>query len=883
MDMDRTPHAHVDQVKVEPVHVERHVEPVQINHAKVSELIEKISPSLLPQRHQSDKNGSRNEVRKKSQSSKIELALELISPKLKKPVFMEDLPPFTLGGSNEDALTSATLQPVLGPSKIKTLLKNIEPKDDVFTKIFERMFPDKKQPKNKSTTLVKCFDEHEGFSSQFDYSFNQSETKKFNVLMAVYQLPFSIKFNKHETEKNKRWQITLSREPYLAMIYRYGTDKYKNMKWVGWPGIDLEVEFQEELTNLLRDEWNAVPIFIDAEVRKNFDDQYCKKLLASAFCNTLDESCSFDQSDLIAVYRKINQLFAEKLIAHNDNQSIILIRDYELLLVPKYLSLGAPKQAMGFMFETAFPTVENFMRLSHREEFLSSILACDLVCFNTCESVQAFCNTCEKVFNLRYDTQRGGHLYLNYFGRRVFINIMQNAIEPELVTEVLNDRTFEQTLTSYQQKYADITLMLCVTYFHPSEGLTGLCEAMKEIFTANQSAKYKLVILPAQGRGLGDDTSSTTEYKRLIHEKITAINQELVQQGIHSSITVEEEKGHHEYYAMMSLAVVFFAFAGTFAADIKALEYIAVKKTTPAAVVRSKWLLAKKNLNIIHKINPYCKEETVKSLLEILSHSDKDAEYVFELDKAFVYANSTWNRFGQLLQDLSRLSVIRSSMNLQPIKEQERIKVLSVPERFRPLNVNQIKEAFAKSKNRLIIINCENVLEDMRTYEKLQNLKAGEQPIITLTKDHMDLLKKFSKEVSGQLYIVSSQHPDSLNYLYENLTDLSILAENGFLYKVRKESKWNQLFTVDWSFKTIVQKIMQNYKSRTEGSRLELKESSICWNCVDVGTQIGEMQIEELKNHLTEVLEFLDHIEILYGNSWIEVKPVGINKVNIKC
>lgn len=797
----------------------------------------------------------------------------------RKPVFKEDQEVDPRKKLGKHSRTNSTDSKGLGGGKSNSL-KNLENNDEVFSKIHEKSTLERKLSKFRGPSTIKCFDEHEAFSNNLDYNLLQLSPSHYKVLMATYRLPFKITFNKGETEKRKRWEITLDTNPYMSAVWRLGVEKLKNIIWVGWPVVEVEEEYREELTQILKTEHNAIPIFIDLKIRHIYTEEYCKKFLFHIFYNILEPNANIDQDAYIETYRKVNQLFAEKLLENIDTQTVIIVNDYYLLLTPQYISLKNPKQVIGFMFEASFPTIEFFMMIDHKEEFLCSLLCCDLICFSTGEYVKSFFSICAKLFNLRYNALHGGYLYVSYYGRRIFVGVAKHAIEAKLVAELAEKPQFAQACQTYRQKYPESNLMLTVTQFHRYEGLMEFLSALQTYFTTNLDKKFTMVFLQVHGRLFSDELPYYSEYKAAIKEKIGKINTDLAALGSASQVDIIENWTPHECYALMSLASIFFSFSVSLTSDLKVLEYVILREKGPAAVVRSEWTFGQKNLNIVRRANPSNAKRVITAISEILKTPCEDQEFVLKIDKKIVENHSAWRRFEHVTKDLANFLTIKSSLCLLSFKEIQGIKLIAAPEKFKPLNFEHIKKSFARAKNRVVILNHENVLMDIEAYERTLDPRYESQYVRNISKDHLEVLKKFSKKLDGQLNVISSKRAEFMNYLYEVLPNISVFAENGFLYKVRKESTWHQLFAVDWSFKTIVHKIMQNYAARTEGVRIEKKESAIYWSCINVGTNIGEIQVEELKLHLKEVLEFLDYVEILSGNTWIEVKPTGINKVS---
>ena len=74
---------------------------------------------------------------------------------------------------------------------------------------------------------------------------------------------------------------------------------------------------------------------------------------------------------------------------------------------------------------------------------------------------------------------------------------------------------------------------------------------------------------------------------------------------------------------------------------------------------------------------------------------------------------------------------------------------------------------------------------------------------------------------------------------------------------------------------------MQGYKNKTEGSRIEMKETSIIWNYANTDLEFGQMQGKELCSYLRNVFEHLP-IEIIETKTYIQVVLREMKKVSSK-
>jgi trehalose 6-phosphate synthase/phosphatase len=79
------------------------------------------------------------------------------------------------------------------------------------------------------------------------------------------------------------------------------------------------------------------------------------------------------------------------------------------------------------------------------------------------------------------------------------------------------------------------------------------------------------------------------------------------------------------------------------------------------------------------------------------------------------------------------------------------------------------------------------------------------------------------------------------------------------------------------SWKDYGKETMLGYTERTDGSKIEEKESSLFWNFGAANRDFGEMQAKEMATQLQIVLEFFP-VDIILGHNGVEVRPRGNSK-----
>jgi len=61
---------------------------------------------------------------------------------------------------------------------------------------------------------------------------------------------------------------------------------------------------------------------------------------------------------------------------------------------------------------------------------------------------------------------------------------------------------------------------------------------------------------------------------------------------------------------------------------------------------------------------------------------------------------------------------------------------------------------------------------------------------------------------------------------FEGIKGLNLISEYGYQIKDKNDKQWRKLFEMNWDWKKVVKKKFEKYLVLTEGSSIEIKESS---------------------------------------------------------
>jgi len=168
--------------------------------------------------------------------------------------------------------------------------------------------------------------------------------------------------------------------------------------WVGWPGIHTEDEEEKkEITKRLH-ELNFHPVFLSDEHIENYYEGYSNSTIWP-LCHYFFSFIEY-KADYWAAYQEVNNLFAREALPFIENEDVVWVQDYQLMLLPKLIRDEKSKANIGYFHHIPFPSYELFRVLPEREEVLEGLLGADLIGFHTHDYMRHFISAIYRVLDL---------------------------------------------------------------------------------------------------------------------------------------------------------------------------------------------------------------------------------------------------------------------------------------------------------------------------------------------------------------------------------------------------------------------------------------------------------------------------------------------------
>ena len=279
------------------------------------------------------------------------------------------------------------------------------------------------------------------------------------------------------------------------------------------------------------------------------------------------------------------------------------------------------------------------------------------------------------------------------------------------------------------------------------------------------------------------------------------------------------------------------------------------------------------------KVNPFDSEIITKALNQINSWDVNKLRY--ESDFKSLKKNSAEKWIKGYLLDMKRV-MLNDSNNKCKIGLGRDIAIMKLNENFRHLRKVKLIKYFSNSKSRLLIFNYENTLQDFD--ESVNNNDNNIDFFSYKSKKNytnriIKIISSFCEDPQNMVFIISKYNHENLFKIFGKIKNLGLCGENGFFYKYPNKTEFVPLIkNIDWSWRETVLKIMKNFSEKTEGAKIIENKSNISWSFQNSDNFFGYVQSDELKTHLSTILNTPSLDIVTFSNGTLEVKPKNVNK-----
>jgi len=289
--------------------------------------------------------------------------------------------------------------------------------------------------------------------------------------------------------------------------------------WFGWSGRIVEDGPTGE-GEVHRQQAGKVTLAMLDLSREDHDSYYLgysNKVLWPVFHDRLDLA-DFEAA-FIDGYRRVNQLFARKLLPLLQEDDILWVHDYHLIPLAAELRAMGCRQRIGFFLHIPLPPQIIMAAIPQHEWLMRSLFAYDLVGFQAQQDVQHF----ERyVFNEATGESLGNDLFRGW-GQTVRASAFPIGIDVDEFEALTRARDAQDMYETMKGEYSKRRLLLGIDRLDYSKGIPQRVRAFRELL-ANYPENRRSATLIQIASPTREDVNAYGAIRRELESLCGAIN-----------------------------------------------------------------------------------------------------------------------------------------------------------------------------------------------------------------------------------------------------------------------------------------------------------------------------------------------------------------------
>ncbi len=611
-----------------------------------------------------------------------------------------------------------------------------------------------------------------------------------------------------------------------------GYHEREDSLWFGYPGIPqdaLSEQQQKHIETTLLKEHKSVPVFIQQEDVELYYEGYSNKTLWPLFHYFKEKT--EHQRETWEAYQRVNARFFETLKTHLQDDSVVWVHDYQLMLLPKMIKDAFPSVKVGFFLHIPFPSYELFRLLVHHKPLLEGLMGSDLIGFHTYDYVRHFLSSVRRILGVSHALYR-----LPYEGREVHVDAFPMGIDYDFFA-----------LSKVVKPAVDERIILSVDRLDYTKGILERLVAFRTFLRRypEHHGKVKLHLIVAPSRDVLDT------YERLKHDievLVSEINGEFGSFAwmpvwfLYQSFQQEELIGYYQTSDVMLITPL------RDGMNLIAKEYLASQPTTPGVLIISETAGAASELSEALIINPNDDDMIAQAIHQALTMpvEEKRQRHKVMIKRLKRYDVHVWAK-----TFLERLH----SLDIQP----------AMQKKIQTLDTTWCLEQFKNSQKRLLVLDFDGTLSPLKP------LPHQAKPTPQLKK----LLHSLTEIPHTDVAIISGRDYQTLDTWLGDLP-LALVGDHGVWLKEHHQ-EWRQTITEDTRWMDTIHPLVERFSDQMPGSFIEDKTHSFAFHYRQSEPDMVAVKLPELKEALRSIIGG-QPIELQEGHSVLEIKDRRVDK-----
>lgn len=608
-----------------------------------------------------------------------------------------------------------------------------------------------------------------------------------------------------------------------------------------------------------------VPVWLTDEVEEGTDDTYvvkeqnrwrrfARKELYALFHYKQNEPTDGRELRLAwADYYRMNKRFAERILDVYKPGDIVIIHDYNLMLVPSLLRQKLPKIYVGFFLHIPFPSSEYYRCLGRRKEILEGVLGANMIGFQDENYARHFSSCCTRI--LGFDSSASG---VDAYGAHVAVDAMPIGINAYATEKAaFEDAKVIENMERIREMYAGKKIIIGRDRLDAARGITQKLQAFELFLKNNPQWEDKIVLIQITSPTDMNTEGSKGESKEIerLSELAARINGEYGSIGFSPVRYLPHYLSREEYFALLRVADLALITSVRDGMNTVSMEYALCQKDNHGPLILSEFSGTANNLEDALSVNPWDVLGVSRAIAYALDMSNEERE---KRGKKLYQRVLTHN-----IQNWTKGFIKRLLVNLEAFDQSFATPVL---DRAR------VYSQYLTSDKRLFMFDYDGTLTPI-----VQDPKSA------IPSDRvLRSLKTLASDPRNAVWIISGRDQAFLEEWMGHISELGLSAEHGSFIRYPGKDEWEDVtksFGKQWQEEVL--NVFQHFTERTQGSFIERKKVAVTWHYRRADPEYGAYQADACRKQLENSVAKDFDVEVMAGKANLEVRPRFVNKGEI--
>jgi trehalose 6-phosphate synthase/phosphatase len=489
-----------------------------------------------------------------------------------------------------------------------------------------------------------------------------------------------------------------------------------------------------------------------------------------------------------ADYYRMNQKFANKIIEVYKPGDIVIVHDYNLMLLPSMLRQRAPHMYIAFFLHSPFPSSEFFRCLPRRKEVLEGVLGANLVGFQSYSYSRHFASCCTRVLGFPSDSTG-----VDAYGSRVEVGVFPIGIDATKVASLAWTDSVNEKYEALKKMYAGKKLIVGRDRLDSVRGVAQKLRAFERFLENYPEWRDKVVLIQVtsptnieEKEGPEDKTSSQ------VNDLVMKINGAYGSIGFSPVLHYPQYISQDEYFALLRAADIGLITSVRDGMNTTSLEYVICQRQSAGPLILSEFSGTAGCLKDAIHINPWDTTGVAAQINNALTMPEDKRQAMEQSLLAHVTSKNVRYWIAGFLRRLVTVLGSRKNVTATPL-----------------LDRSAMLRKYRAAKKRLFMFDYDGTLTPI---VREPSAAIPSERVITS-------LKALAADPQNAVWIISGRDQEFLMQHLGHIQQLGFSAEHGSFMRNPGSTEWENLAAkFDMGWQNEVLEVFQKYTDKAPGT-----------------------------------------------------------------